>query len=183
MTSEAIHGLEYRNHISPDFMFGYINGKFLYDRRLLLNETVEQLQAYEEPYINTRTPEEYWEIRNKEVAKLKEKRPSEITFDQSVVRQINLVLFTFAVINGAFIRQYFDSQFVQGGQHNVYSYVPKLWFVAEKALDKREIPLVFVHEFSEYLLMFVHKNYQDCHAVADWVERKIRGLVFGAKYF
>ncbi len=182
MTSEAVDGFRYRNHVTSDFMFGWQKGKFLYDKSLLPDETVEQLKVYEEPYRKAQTPEEYWKIRNNEIAKLREKRPSTITFEQSVVHQINLGLFTFAVINGAFVRKYFDHQFVQGGQHNVYDYVPERWFVAEKALDPREYPLVFFHEFSEYLLMFVHKQYQDCHYVADKIERFIRKLAFGASY-
>lgn len=172
---EAIDGFCYRNQKSPDFMFGWVDGNFLYDKNLLPEETVEQLKAYESPYQNTQTAQKYWQIRNAELTKLKPNWPP---FENAVERKLNLSLFTFAVVSGAFVRQNFDSQFIQGGQHNVYEYVPRRWFVAEKALDRREIPLVFMHEALEYFLMFFDKKYQDCHFVADKVEKFLRKILF-----
>ena len=45
MASEAVDGFWQRNHVTPDFMFGHVGKKFLYDKRLLEDETVEQLKA------------------------------------------------------------------------------------------------------------------------------------------
>ena len=172
------NGFWYRNHINPDFMFGFQGKTFLYDKKLTADETPKQLIKYDLLFSKAKDSRSYWKLRRAKIAKLKKLRSSKITFEKSIVWKLSLKIFTLAIVNGAYLRKYFDPHFIQGGQTKVYSYIPKGFFIVEKALDKREIPVVFMHEILEYFLMSPKRNYQRSHDIADKLERYVRKILF-----
>ena len=79
------NGFWYRNHINPDFMFGFQGKTFLYDKRMVPDETVKQLIKYDLLFSKAKDSRSYWKLRKAKIAKLKKLRSSKITFEKSIV--------------------------------------------------------------------------------------------------
>ncbi len=84
-------------------------------------------------------------------------------------------------VNGRLVRKYFDPDFIFGGHHYVYSYIPvdEVW--VDNAVVPAEKPFVLLHENHERELMKNGAVYEDGHASAKAVEeiaRRAAGAIY-----
>ena len=90
-------------------------------------------------------------------------------------------------VNGRLVRKYFDPDFIFGGHHYVYPYIPVNEVWVDDAVVDAEKPFVLLHENHERELMKNGSTYEDGHASAMAVEliaRRAAGAVYpgDAKY-
>ena len=82
------------------------------------------------------------------------------------------------LVNGGFVRDHFDVDYVLGGHGYVYSFIPKneIW-VERHDTDMHDMESIIAHEVQEYIDMkFKHEKYEPAHADALKTEKKIRRL-------
>jgi hypothetical protein len=75
------------------------------------------------------------------------------------------------IVDGTVVRRYIDPEFVAGGHHYVYKYVPKNEIWVEKAISAKERPYVYLHEKLERDLMKKGRSYDYAHEIAIAEER------------
>jgi hypothetical protein len=85
-------------------------------------------------------------------------------------------------VDGKIVREFIDPEFVFGGHHYVYDYVPQgeLWL--DVHMDPLEIPFVQLHEKVEWEFMRDGKNYDIAHEYANTIEKEQRRLQGFAAY-
>lgn len=79
-----------------------------------------------------------------------------------------------SLTNGSILRNTVDVDFVGGGHHYVYSYIPEneIWL---ENLAPSEQRFILVHEIVERLIMKYRKwDYDESHATANFVEAMFR---------
>ncbi len=77
-------------------------------------------------------------------------------------------------VEGSIVRQYLDPDFIFGGHDLVYPYIPHNEIWLEIAMDPKELPFVFQHEFLERDLMKKGKNYDVAHSYATIADKEAR---------
>jgi len=81
--------------------------------------------------------------------------------------------FKIKIVNGTKLRQK-GVDFVFGGHHYVYKFIPKWEIWIEKAVPVTERKAIIVHEIEEYHKMEKGMSYPKAHAIANKKERKFR---------
>lgn len=77
--------------------------------------------------------------------------------------------------DGCVIRSLYKTDYVEGGHGYVYRWVPKNEIWVEKALGRRELPFIVVHEYLEMRLMRDRKvDYHRAHEICAKVEFQMR---------
>jgi hypothetical protein len=80
-------------------------------------------------------------------------------------------------VNGEYVRDFYMTEYVEGGHGYVYDWVPKNEIWIEDSLDEAEIPAILLHEFLERTLMKYRKfPYVKAHVIASKVEFEHRGI-------
>jgi hypothetical protein len=78
-------------------------------------------------------------------------------------------------VDGEMVRDEYDTEFVGGGHHLVYDYVPTNEIWIENKFSKDDKTFFTMHEIFEYLLMkFKNKNYDAAHNFANHYEEQLR---------
>jgi len=80
------------------------------------------------------------------------------------------------LVNGGYIRDNKDVDFVWGGHNLVYDFIPKneIW-IERHDTDKHDMDAIIEHEIVEYLQMkYKHEGYEDAHSDALKEEKKFR---------
>lgn len=83
--------------------------------------------------------------------------------------------YTLYTVNGFVIRNRYKTDFIEGGNHARYSWIPdnELWI--ESLLHEDEYPFIAVHEFIENMVMSHYSwPYDEAHKLASKVEYKLR---------
>jgi hypothetical protein len=81
------------------------------------------------------------------------------------------------LIDGEYVRDYYMTDYVEGGHGMVYEWVPKNEIWIEYSLNSEEIPAILLHEFLERTLMKYKKfPYVKAHMIASKVEFEHRGI-------
>ncbi|MCL4397979.1 hypothetical protein M1403_03045 [Patescibacteria group bacterium] len=168
---ETSDGFSRRNRGERDFLVELKDHTLNVDSRL--RNEAQALLATELRYQGL-CKEEFRAKRRLEVADLRSKRTSPYI---PVADKQTLGPFTFGTVNGKRTRKEADPHFAQGGQPKVYDYIPPRTFVAEEALDPQEIPVTWLHEFSEYLFMSLLLPYDPAHFIADKLEGLARKVL------
>jgi hypothetical protein len=79
------------------------------------------------------------------------------------------------LVNGEMIRDLFKTDFIEGGNGEVYKWIPRQEIWIEKNLKEVEINLTILHEYIESTLMRYKKfNYDKAHVIASKVDFKHR---------
>ena len=79
------------------------------------------------------------------------------------------------LVNGEFLRNHVDSDFVQGGNPERYSWIPEGEIWIDETTPTEELPYVALHECDEANLMHSHhEGYEKAHDQAQRVEDKYR---------
>jgi hypothetical protein len=91
---------------------------------------------------------------------------SDYIVKESKVKDISTIF-----VKGNLIRKYFDPDFIFGGHHYVYSYIPTDQIWLDIKVDPEEIPFVYLHEKIERDLMEKGKNYEEGHEIALALEK------------
>jgi hypothetical protein len=81
------------------------------------------------------------------------------------------------MVDGTFVRNHFDSDFVQGGNGYAYNFIPKSEIWISHETPNEEIPMVAFHECFEALLMENGLDYDHAHDIAKMEEDKFRRLL------
>jgi len=97
------------------------------------------------------------------------------TFDIIEKLAFNYGRYSFWLVNGFVIRNRYKTDFVEGGNHSVYSWIPENEIWIEAFLHDDEYPFIAAHEFIEEMVIS-HYNwkYDDAHKLASKVEYKLR---------
>lgn len=75
------------------------------------------------------------------------------------------------LVNGKIIRDLFKTDFIEGGNGYVYSWIPNDEIWIEDTIDTSEIPEVIIHEFVERTLMkYQNMSYTKAHPIASKVD-------------
>lgn len=83
--------------------------------------------------------------------------------------------FELFLVDGTFIRNNYDSDFVQGGNGQRYKFCPKRELWVDDSIPEIEIPFVALHECYETYLMEKHGyDYERAHNCAKRLENRMR---------
>ncbi len=96
-----------------------------------------------------------------------------------VVRKEILGELTVVSVDGAIVRKYIDPQFVEGGHHRVYDYIPEGHIWLDNKHDPVELPFILNHEINEHELMQKGYSYDDAHDHVIAIEKKERRAAGG----
>jgi hypothetical protein len=80
------------------------------------------------------------------------------------------------IVNGKYVRENFDIDFTQGGNHGKYDFIPKNEIWIDNGLNDDEIVPTVLHEMIEYRLMGSGLDYDRAHDVASEIELAYRKL-------
>lgn len=80
------------------------------------------------------------------------------------------------LVDGKAVREQFNEDFIGGGHHYVYDFVPENDIWLENTLVKDEIPFFLLHEMHEENKMRSGAEYQKAHNDASAVELEARKL-------
>jgi hypothetical protein len=79
------------------------------------------------------------------------------------------------LVNGEIVRDLFKTDFIEGGNGEVYKWIPRQEIWIEKNLEDVETNLTILHEYIESTLMRYKKfNYDKAHVIACKVDFKNR---------
>ena len=113
----------------------------------------------------------YLDAREKKIHQLNKIREKEnISRSDFVVSQTSIKDISAVFVKGNIIRKYFDPDFIFGGHHYVYSYIPENEIWLDIKTDKKETPFIFLHEKIERDIMKKGKNYDQGHEIAHCLE-------------
>lgn len=83
--------------------------------------------------------------------------------------------YSFWLVNGFVIRNRYKTDFVEGGNHSVYHWIPNNEIWIEAFLHDDEYPFIGAHEFVEDMAMSHYGwPYDEAHKLASKVEYKLR---------
>lgn len=86
-------------------------------------------------------------------------------------------------VDGDQVREEIDPSFSSGGHHEVYNYIPPFTIWIDAAVIETERPHIVVHEFVEWVFMYVSKlSYDFGHELAAAFEAESRRKRSGAIY-
>lgn len=78
-------------------------------------------------------------------------------------------------VDGEAVRNKYDVEYVLGGHHLVYKWMPKNEIWMENCFEKNEVHFIVAHEMVEWYLMEHTKySYEKAHDVANEYEGKLR---------
>lgn len=81
------------------------------------------------------------------------------------------------LVNGEYVRDFYKTDYVEGGHGYVYSWIPKDEIWVDKSIGSKEIPVIILHEYTERTLMKYKKiSYVQSHNIALKVEFEHRGI-------
>jgi len=118
-------------------------------------------------------------IKIKELCKLRKKE--KIKNSDYIVSDSKSGNHSIIFVKGNIIMKYFDPDFIFGGHHYVYSYIPQKEIWLDIKADKQELPFIYLHEKIERDLMKKGKNYEEGHEVAlstEKIERRKAGACY-----
>jgi hypothetical protein len=79
------------------------------------------------------------------------------------------------LIDGNLARSYYKTDYTQGGHGYVYPWVPRPQIWVENGADRRELPFIISHEYTERRLMRdAGLSYDKAHEICSKVEFKLR---------
>lgn len=107
--------------------------------------------------------------RMKQELRLKGNPPNMVLKRTTTDEGLNICL-----VDGALVRQYLDPEFVFGGHHFVYNYIPLAEVWIDSAIDPREIPYIIEHELVERDHMSEGIHYDIAHEFATVADKKMR---------
>ncbi len=81
---------------------------------------------------------------------------------------------TVVMVDGKVLRQYLDPEFIFGGHHLVYSYIPEKEIWLDTHMDPAEVPYILLHEKVEFDLMTKGKSYDVAHEFATAADKELR---------
>lgn len=126
--------------------------------------------------------EQYLQKRSQKVKQLEEKRNKEIiSTEHYCIKSEKKDGLSCIFVKGDVVRKFFDPDFIFGGHHYVYSYIPQHEIWLDNKTDPKEIPFVYLHEKLERDLMKEGKSYEEGHEVAlcyEKIERRKNGAVY-----
>ncbi|MFO0927280.1 MAG: hypothetical protein U0736_09600 [Gemmataceae bacterium] len=83
------------------------------------------------------------------------------------------------LVDGNLVRSYYKTDYTQGGHAYVYPWIPRGQIWVETGVDRREVPFVICHEYTERRLMRdARLDYDTAHPICSRMEydlRKTRG--------
>jgi hypothetical protein len=83
------------------------------------------------------------------------------------------------LVDGNLVRSYYKTDYTEGGHGYVYPWVPRAEIWIEDGVDRREVPFILAHEYTERRLMRDEGvDYDTAHAICSRVEfdlRKMKG--------
>lgn len=86
---------------------------------------------------------------------------------------------TIWLIDAEKVRDYYKTDFMEGGHGYVYDWIPKDEIWIENGINEKEIPLIVLHEYIERELMKIRKmNYDKAHDIAARIEYNHRPYKF-----
>ena len=92
--------------------------------------------------------------------------------------------YEFWSVDGEYVRDNIDIDFVEGGNPGRYGYVPEKHRWIEEVIDKGDIVPTAVHEHIESILMEDYGfSYDDAHEIASDYEVEIRKNVYERNFF
>lgn len=81
----------------------------------------------------------------------------------------------FYLVDGTYIRNHYDSDFVQGGNGARYKFCPKRELWIEESMPESEVEYVALHEcYETYLMTERGYDYERAHDCAKRLENKLR---------
>jgi hypothetical protein len=79
------------------------------------------------------------------------------------------------LVNGATVRAKYKTDFIEGGNHSVYKWIPRTEIWIEAALQATEYPFILGHEAAEdYIMTTFNWDYDRAHKLASLIEYKMR---------
>lgn len=134
----------------------------------------EELLSWENELKNL-VGRDYLAKRDEKVKQLQELRNKKnISRTDYLIKETKSDDVTRVYVKGSIIRKYFDPDFIFGGHHYVYSYIPQNEIWLDVTVDPEEIPFVYLHEKIERDLMKEGKNYDQGHEIALCLEKNER---------
>lgn len=79
-----------------------------------------------------------------------------------------------SIVDGEMVRNLYKTDFVEGGNWQVYKFIPKNEIWIEKDVQKPEVKFILLHEFVEAGLMGQGESYAKAHKEANKQEMKAR---------
>ena len=78
-------------------------------------------------------------------------------------------------VDGCLVRDWYMTQYVEGGHFVVFPWVPRGEIWVERSLDERELPFIVTHEYLEMRLMRdAGLEYDKAHPICSQVEYQLR---------
>jgi hypothetical protein len=78
-------------------------------------------------------------------------------------------------VDGSVVRCFYKTDYTEGGHGYVYAWVPRGEIWIEKALDRREVPFILAHEYTELRLMRDEGlDYATAHEISAKLEYRLR---------
>lgn len=113
----------------------------------------------------------YLAARDKKIKELIAIR-KKIGIDQSdcIVKESKSKSVSIVFVKGNLVRKYFDPDFIFGGHHYVYSYIPENQIWIDIKANDEEAPFIFLHEKIERDIMKKGKTYEEGHEIAHCIE-------------
>lgn len=108
------------------------------------------------------------------------KKYLEITTQQKLEKKIIHTLLDgtkVCLVNGGYVRDNWDDDFIRGGHGYAYRFIPKDEIWIEKMENKKDQADILGHELDEwYDMKYKHKKYEPAHKDALKIETEIRKI-------
>lgn len=92
--------------------------------------------------------------------------------------------FDFWYVDGEYVRDNIDIDFVEGGNPGRYGYVPEEEIWLDDPIDDGDVVPTLVHEYVEAKLMIGNGiDYEKAHDIASKFEKKVRENVYESNFF
>ena len=98
------------------------------------------------------------------------------SLDKQFIGTVNNGKIRIFLVNGGFVRDQLDTDFVWGGHSLAYKFIPdgEIWLERHDS-DEHDLVSILAHELDEYIEMkYNHKSYEDAHAMALKLEKLVR---------
>ncbi|MEK7163804.1 MAG: hypothetical protein AAB768_01520 [Patescibacteria group bacterium] len=141
------------------------------ERRFFVDHMLTQWKALKHGYSNTLALDKAYRVEKSERAKSQDMKKVESSSDVHLKKisetSDGLVIW---LVNGRLVRSDFFIDFVDGGHHLIYPWIPlnEVWI--DDDLQKGEYPYVILHELHERKLMSQGWTYNRAHGSASKIE-------------
>ena len=76
------------------------------------------------------------------------------------------------VVDGNDVKVKFDMDFVEGGNHCVYKFIPPNQIWIDSNVNDSQKKFIALHEVVErHIMVTKHVSYEEAHKIANWVEK------------